>query len=288
MIRAIPPELHIAIEPWRLLGATFSYPRPADSAESSFGRYDCRADMKTPPTKATTRPADQLKRAQAASIGALLVALSLFIATSTLVLAVDAVWLPVPASGDWNTGTNWSTSPVAPVDPGDTATFNTSTVTSLTLLGNATVESITFNPGASAFTIDTNLNALTIQGAGIVNNSANAQTITNGGGPAVNARGVTVFVNNASAGRATITNNGNAASGSDHGGITRFFGTSNAANATITDNGSAVAGGNGGFTQFLNSSSAGAATITNNANCSASASILSARSADPTAVQTFR
>src|SRR5271167_4578678 len=72
-----------------------------------------------------------------------------------MVLAVDAVWVPNPEDGDWNLGTNWSTSPSAPVSPGDTATFNTSTVTSLFLTGNATVESITFNPGASAFTIDT-------------------------------------------------------------------------------------------------------------------------------------
>lgn len=84
---------------------------------------------------------------------------------------MDGVWLLNPRSGNWNTGTNWSTSPNAPVNPGDTATFNTSTLTSLTLSSNATVETITFQPGASAFTISTNGNVLIVQGAGIVNNS---------------------------------------------------------------------------------------------------------------------
>jgi hypothetical protein len=110
-----------------------------------------------------SRGSKKLPAIPTASIGAFLAALSLFVATYSPMLAVDAVWLSEPGSGDWNTGANWSTSPVAPVNPGDTATFNTSTQTSLTLSGNVTVESITFQPGASAFTIDTNFNVLTRQ-----------------------------------------------------------------------------------------------------------------------------
>ena len=70
---------------------------------------------------------------------------------------------------------------MAPVSAGDTATFNTSTQTSLTLSGGVAINSITFNPGANAFTINTDGNALTLQGTGIVNNSGMAQTITDNG-----------------------------------------------------------------------------------------------------------
>src|ERR1700733_477212 len=136
--------------------------------------------MKTQPIKVTTQPAKKLPGTQATSTRALLVALSLFVATSTPVLAVNAVWLLNPFDGGWNNYYNWS-SLSAPVNPGDTATFNTSTLTSLTLSGVATVESITFNPGASAFTINTNGNNLNIVGAGIVNNSGTTQTIINNG-----------------------------------------------------------------------------------------------------------
>jgi hypothetical protein len=77
--------------------------------------------MKTQLIKITTQPVK--KGILAASIRTL-VAVLLFVATSTQVLAVDAVWLLNPGSGNWNTGTNWSTSPSAPVNPGDTAKFN--------------------------------------------------------------------------------------------------------------------------------------------------------------------
>ena len=89
-----------------------------------------------------------------------------------------ATWLNAPASADWNTGTNWSGG-IAPVNPGDTATFNTSTNTSPTLSANVTIDSITFNLGASPFTIQTNGRVLTLVGVGIVNNSGNVQTINN-------------------------------------------------------------------------------------------------------------
>ena len=131
--------------------------------------------MKTQLSKTNIQPPTKLPRVLPTAIVALLV----FVATSIPALAVDAVWLPNPGSADWNTGTNWSP-PSAPVNPGDTATFNTSMTTSLTLSDIATVESITFNPGASAFTIGTDANTfLTIEGAGIVNNSGQTQTIIN-------------------------------------------------------------------------------------------------------------
>jgi hypothetical protein len=82
--------------------------------------------MKTQRVKINTQPVKKLPGIMATSIRALLVALLLFVATSTPVLAVDAVWLLNPDTNNWNSGSNWSTSPSAPVNPGDTATFNTS------------------------------------------------------------------------------------------------------------------------------------------------------------------
>jgi len=216
------------------------------------------APMKTQRMKIDTQPVKKLPGIMVTSIRALLVALLLFVATSTPVFAVDAVWLLDPDTNNWNSGFNWSTSPSAPVNPGDTATFNTSTQTSPTLSGNATVESITFNPGASAFSISTNGFALTIQGAGIVNNSGTTQTIFNSS--TEGGSGSTFFTNASTAGNATITNNF---------GYTKFTDTSTAGNATITNtNFGTILGTNVGVTVFTNASTAGNATITNNGGTS--------------------
>jgi fibronectin-binding autotransporter adhesin len=224
-----------------------------------------------------------------------IVALSLLVATSPVVFAVDAVWLPNPGSGVWNTGTNWSTSPSAPVNPGDTATFETSTQTSLTLSATTTVESITFSPGASAFTINTNGHRFSIQGVGIVNNSGQTETMTSSAGglgtvglirflntstagsasvisvPGVAVEGVpsgafgssTEFHDGSTAASATITN-GASQSRFATSGFTIFSNISTAGSATITNDGATAIGGSGGFTEFHDSSRAGNATITSN------------------------
>jgi hypothetical protein len=219
--------------------------------------------MKKQDIKVTAQRAKKFPGIAGAPNCALFAALSLFVATSTPVLAVNAVWLLNPGSGIWNVGTNWSMSS-APVNPGDTATFNTSIQTSLTLSAPATVESITFNPGASAFTINTSGNVLTIQGVGIVNNSGQTQTLINSGAGSFGFTpvGSTEFHNTSSAGHATITNRGGQAFAG--GGLTEFFNTSSAGHATITNRGGEALVSGGGLTQFLNTSSAGHATITNN------------------------
>jgi autotransporter-associated beta strand protein len=216
--------------------------------------------MKTQLTKITTQPVKKHPSILASRIRLFLVLMSLFVATSAPAPALDAVWLVNPSSGDWNTGTNWSTSPSAPVNAGDTATFDTSTQTSLSLSSNVTVESITFQPGASAFTIATTGNVvLTVQGTGIVNNSGDTQTIINDvllNEFFVASAGSTNFLNSSTAGNATITNyNVNLNLPGLAVGSTKFFNASTAGNATINNF--------GGDTEFLNSSTAGNATITN-------------------------
>ncbi|MBV8899999.1 MAG: autotransporter-associated beta strand repeat-containing protein, partial [Verrucomicrobia bacterium] len=234
-----------------------------------------RSAQENPTDQDPQRPPKKSSGSPAASIRALLIALSLSVVTPSSVLAVSAVWLLNPGSGDWNPGTNWSTSPVAPVTAGDTATFNISTVTSLTLSGSVTIGSITFQPGASAFTINTNGQNLAVEGIGIVNNSGKAQAITNNGaafqagitGITIVAAGSTQFLNASTAGSATITNYGGAFSGGS-GGSTQFLNASTAASATITNYGGDVFGARSGLTEFLGTSTAGNATITNNGGAS--------------------
>ena len=127
--------------------------------------------------------------------------LLLLVATAAPALAVDSVWNMNPGSGDWNMGNNW-VGGVAPVNAGDTATFNNSTIRSLSLSNDVTIDSMTFTSLAvNSYTIATNGNSFSLIGDGIVNQSGVTQTINNNGG-------VIIFDNNASAGDATIQNNG--------------------------------------------------------------------------------
>src|SRR6266513_254798 len=76
---------------------------------------------------------------------------------SLLMLAPDsdragsATWNLNPTSGLWDTAANWTPATV-PNAPSDTATFDVSNITSV-FSGPREINGITFNPGASAFTI---------------------------------------------------------------------------------------------------------------------------------------
>jgi hypothetical protein len=61
--------------------------------------------------------------------------------------AGSARWKASPATGDWNTATNWTPQTV-PNGLSDTATFATSNTTTVSLSANTEVNSIVFNPGA--------------------------------------------------------------------------------------------------------------------------------------------
>ena len=163
----------------------------------------------------------------------------------TPAFAVDAVWLTNAPSGVWNLGTNWSNG-IAPVNPGDTAAFNTSTQTSPTINAPVTINSITFNPGASVFSIQVApFVPLTLQGVGIVNLTPTTQTIINGG-PA----SITAFTTGATAGNATIFNSG-------ANSFTLFTAGATAGSATINNTGVL------NLTSFMAGATAGSATINN-------------------------
>ena len=111
-----------------------------------------------------------------------LILLSLLFAASNPLRAADATWNLSPISSDWNTAANWTPATV----PDGQATFDVSNRTHISISADASVDSIVFNPSASAFTIKTdpavNQSYLTLilTGLGIINNSGITQNIGSG------------------------------------------------------------------------------------------------------------
>src|SRR5450432_4265226 len=66
--------------------------------------------------------------------------------------AGSATWNLNPANGDWNTAANWTPMTV-PDGPSDTAFFSQSDTLGVSLSAPVVVDGITFNAGASAFTL---------------------------------------------------------------------------------------------------------------------------------------
>jgi autotransporter-associated beta strand protein len=159
--------------------------------------------------------------------------------------ALDATWLAVPPTADWNTPTNWSPATV----PTGTASFGLSNTTGLTFsAASNTIGTMQFNAGAPAYTFNMPATQLTINGTGIVNNSSNKPTFLVDGSNLV-TQSMLNFGNGATAGNANITVSNSA--------FLQFFDTSSAGSATIDAS-------NVGQLIFYDSSTAGSATITGN------------------------
>ncbi|AOO80640.1 autotransporter domain-containing protein [Bosea vaviloviae] len=167
--------------------------------------------------------------------------------------AQDATWQLNPGSGNFNAGANWTPATV----PTGTAFFDATSQSAITIGAATTLGGFTFNASAPAYTItiDPAVN-LTFAGAGIVNNSGQAQTLVN--------HWFLIFANSSTAGSATITTNSflqfNDSSTAGTATITntnslQFSGSSTAGSASITNNSSLW---------FIGTSTAGSATITNN------------------------
>src|SRR5262245_46740897 len=130
--------------------------------------------------------------------------------------AVDGIWTG-PAA-EWTDGTNWSSNPDV---QDNAATFtNNGAPTSVTISDDASINTIQFTVGASAFNFTTSGTGITfdVNGTGIVNNSAFAPSFINndnlnfnhassaGNAVIVNNTGAVLsFNNNRTAGNATIT-----------------------------------------------------------------------------------
>ena len=148
--------------------------------------------------------------------------ISLFAAAVGLFLGVPAVqagsatWLQNPTNHNWNEPSNWAPATV-PHDPTDIATFATSNQTSVMISDTFQYEQrlggITFNPGASPYSIsiieteDSCCFDLTIGGVGIVNNSGITQHFV--ANSSYWGHGTFRFTGNATAGTSTVfTSNG--------------------------------------------------------------------------------
>ena len=204
----------------------------------------------------------------------------------------SATWALNPGSGDWNADANWMPATGYPNGSGDTAMFDVSNTTAVSLSAHTEVAGIVFNAGASAYTITASTSfTLTVSGAGITNNSGITQNFvagvygsnavggitfrnsatagvgtaftTNGESSSAGSVASTRFFDTSSAGSGVFTTNPGTANGAN-GGSTSFYDTSNAGSGTFTTNGITVAGAFGGTTNFFNSSNAGNGTFTNN------------------------
>lgn len=206
--------------------------------------------------------------------------------------AGSATWQTNPSSGSWNTATNWMPNTV-PNAASDTATFQSSNVTNLSLSAPTEVDGINFNVGASAFAIATApAFPLTISGRGITNQSGIMQHFAAQPDPDGGRQSGFIFRNSATAGTATtfsVTGGVGVYSG---GGRTTFADSSSADHATFeisnssfydfnsagvvfTSNATAghglftTMGGTssrivGGYISFSGSATAGDGTFTNN------------------------
>ncbi len=202
--------------------------------------------------------------------------------------AGSGTWLSNPVSGDWNTAANWSSNSV-PNSSGDTATFGASSAADVSISSSVRVNEVEFGTGASSFTITSLPNqALTSDGSGIVNNSGRTQnfvaaTDATAGGffefqgnatagelttytiqGAKSATGFLAevgFVENTSAGNATMITGGSEAAGA-LGGEIDLIDLATAAFSTIENKGGTVSGAPGGMTAFFSSSTAADAVIT--------------------------
>ena len=210
----------------------------------------------------------------------------IFIAILPAARAGSATWLQNPTNGDWNEPSNWAPATV-PRDPADIATFATSNLTSV-LISSSDYEQqplggITFNPGASPYTISiieqqgSCCFSIAISGVGIANNSGITQHFVANG--ADEGHGQFLFTNNATAGTSTVfTSNGSTfhtfqAAPAGVG----FRESSSADHATFINNPALASGGHApqshpdlpaiivpGYVDFAGNATAGHGMFTNN------------------------
>ena len=152
---------------------------------------------------------------------------------AALLFAAVLVWPPTPARAqtwtgpgtDYNTAANWTPNTV-PAAPADTATFSGTVAPSgVNVSATVTAGGFFFAPGAQSYTITTTSGlGLAFFGAGITNNSSNAQNLVALNGTAIQFQGAST------AGNATLTAN--------DGSFIQFLNTSSGGTAQVTTNGS--------------------------------------------------
>ena len=166
----------------------------------------------------------------------------------------SATWGDNPATNTWNTPTNWNPNTV-PNGLSDIASFGFSNTTGVVVTTRTTVNSIAFEPSASAYTITAAASQpMTIGGTGISNASGIEQHFQ------INPSAKIEFINSATAAPATVFDVQGAPTGGT-GGFLVFSNSSSAGDATIVGHPPSIGGGLGDI-RFVDSSTAGRAVIT--------------------------
>ena len=185
-----------------------------------------------------------------------------------------STWSLNPTSGDWNTAANWHPASVPDLQS-ERAAFGPSSITNVSASAPVTVHDITFNAGASQFTIN---GAFTFKNGGIINNSGIVQTFDGSfsflygatAGSSLNVFNNTGLIaidsrirgsHTSSAGSATFVNNPGgfislykATADSPtfiNSGGTLLFNASSAGNATIENGGGMAYRADGGVVEFF-------------------------------------
>ena len=173
---------------------------------------------------------------------------ALFLAVAHVSFAGSATWSLNPITTDWNTAANWTPQTV-PNGETDVATFDVSNVTDVSVSDYVFLDSIVFNPGASAYNI---IFHGAVDGAGLINNSGVIQNLDSSANLA--------FSGNATAGEDVIyTNNGEVP---PVGYATVFNNQANAGSATFINKGDSP-GVESAYIVFRDNTSAATATIIN-------------------------
>lgn len=192
-------------------------------------------------------------------------------------------WSLNPTSNNWNSAANWTPNGV-PDAKSETAEFGSSAVTDV-VTTTTTVNSITFKPGASQYTLTGNF---VFNAGGVFNHSGVEQTF-NGtfhfqkfgatAWPMVRFNDTSgYFGKGTNAGSATYVNSGRISFQGGYKSVwhttagaatfvnsgTISFHKADAGTATFTNNGGTVFGGDGGLIKFTKSGDASASTIINN------------------------
>src|SRR5690242_16970672 len=94
------------------------------------------------------------------------------ILTSQISHGGSATWVQTTADNNWTNASNWMPNTV-PNSATDVATFGTSDTTAISIASSIDLGSVTFQPGASAYTLTvTNAKTLNLWGSpSIINNS---------------------------------------------------------------------------------------------------------------------
>ncbi len=149
-----------------------------------------------------------------------------------------------------------------PNGPSDTATFDFSNTTAVSLSADTEVNGVVFSASATnPFTITASpASRLLIDGVGIANNSGVAQRFV-AGVDALGRSGSIQFGHRATSGSSTVfTMEGGSVSGGT-GGVTQFLDSSTTNNGTFISSGGTASGAAGGTTLFENKSSAADSTF---------------------------